>query len=129
MRAIAVVLTLLSLCCSAQRQTADARVRSALELLAVVVDPAYQLAMDACVSRETLLADQAEAGRLSLAEADKQLSVVRVRCARQRRAFEYIREGHDLAAHQVENGAVEDAEKTIERVRHAFQDVAEREVP
>jgi hypothetical protein len=124
MRPLAVALALLSMCCSGQRQTADARVRSALDLLAVVVDPAYRMAMDSCVSRESLLADQAEAGKLSVVEADKQLTSMRRNCERQRRIFEDIREGHDEAVKLVEAGAVGDAEKTLERVRYAWQDLA-----
>jgi len=128
MRPLALV-TVLMMCCSAQQQTADARVRSALDMLAVVVDPAYQLAMGSCMARETLIADQAEAGKLTVVEADKQLTGVRRTCERQRATFEAIRGGHDLAAQQVEAGAVEDAEKTIERVRYAWSDLTSKGVP
>lgn len=125
MKPFAVMLTMLMCCCSAQQQTADARVRSALDILAVVVDPAYQAAMQACTTRELLIADQAETGKLTVVEADKQLTTVRQRCSKQQRAFEAIRQGHGLAATQVEQGAVEDAEETIARVRQSFRDVSE----
>jgi hypothetical protein len=130
MRPLALLTVLMCCCnCSAQQQTADARVRSALDLLAVVVDPAYRMAMDSCVSRETLLADQAEAGKLSVVEADKQLTSMRRKCERQRRIFEDIREGHNEAAKLVEAGAVGDAEKTLERVRWAWQDLGAGDEP
>jgi hypothetical protein len=121
---LAVVVLAIATGCNGQATSADARVRSALDLLAVVVDPAYKMAMDSCVSRESLLADQAETGRLTVVEADKQLTGVRRRCERQRRIFEDIREGHDEAVKLVEAGAVADAEKTLERVRYAWQDLA-----
>jgi hypothetical protein len=125
LRPLALLLLVCVCCCgSTQQQSADARVRSALDLLAVVVDPAYQIAMQHCTSREMLLADQAETGRLQLAEAERQLAAIRLTCARRRRAFDVIRQGHELAAQQVEAGAVLDAERTLDQVRVAWHDVA-----
>lgn len=117
MRLLATLLVLFAFCCSGARMSADARVRSALELLAVVVDPAYRLAVDNCIARETLVVERAEARVLAVDEADRQLAAIREGCHRRRRIFESIRELHDEASRQVESGFVEDAEKTLERLR------------
>jgi hypothetical protein len=124
MRPALMLALMFSLCCSGAQQTADARVRSALDMLAVTVDPAYRMAMDACMVREQLIAEQAERETIPLLEAHKQLGLVRATCSRRRQVFELIREGHDEAAQLVEKGAVEDAEHALERVRTAWRDDA-----
>lgn len=111
--------------CAAGRQTADARVRSALDLLAVVIDPAYRIAMDDCVSRETHLVDLEEAGRLSHEVAGQKLQQIRAVCHGRRRAFAAIREGHEEAVKMVEAGRLEEAQSMLERVRDTWGDVVQ----
>jgi hypothetical protein len=97
--------------------TADARVRSALDVLVLVVDPAYSFAVDACAARQLLIAEEVEGGRMTPDDADVALRPIRARCHATRRAFDAIREAQDQAATLVEAGKVEEAEQMLDQVR------------
>lgn len=97
--------------------TADARVRSALDAFAVVVDPAYSFAVDACATRQEHVAEEVEAGRLKPAEADVVLRPIRARCHATRQAFDAIRASHDQAAQLVEDGELQKAEAVLDDIR------------
>lgn len=103
--------------CSGAQGTADARVRSALDMVAVVVDPAYAFAVDGCAARQALVADAVEAGRTSPDEGLRELGPIRARCQATRRAFDAIRAGHAEAARLVEAGELARAEALLAEIR------------
>lgn len=125
-RACLLVLLLFASCwasCSPAQGTTDARVRSALDLLAVVVDPAYGFAVDACIARETLVAEAVEDGRTSPDAGLTELGAVRARCQATRRAFDAIRAGHERARALVEAGKVLEAEQALDEVRAEWREL------
>lgn len=108
---------LFTFCCSGARMTVDARVHSALDLLAVVIAPAYRLAVDDCIARETLVVDRAEASTITVEDARRQVDAIRVVCHERRRIFDAIRTAHDAAVAAVEAGRMDEAEAMIARIR------------
>lgn len=118
---VAVMLGLsLGIVACAPNTAVSARVASALDTFAIVVDPAYGFAMDACIARETLIADNVEAGRTPLETGQRELTRVRTACATTRRAFDEIRTQHDAARRMYANGALTDAERALDRVRASW---------
>lgn len=101
--------------------TADVRVRSALDVLADVIDPASQLAAESCLARQEASTTEAEAGRITADEATKEVAAIRERCDAIRAVFDEMRKRHDQARALVEQGAVEQAAAELERIRVEWQ--------
>jgi hypothetical protein len=126
LRRLSVLIVLSLATCCTQRATAgpaDARVRSALDVFALVVDPAYAFAVDACIAREALVADQVEAGKTAIDAATAELRNIRARCQATRRTFDSIRANHDRARELVEDGQLEEAERQLEQVRREWTEL------
>lgn len=103
----------------------ETRVASALDALARVVDPAYGFAVDACVTKQTLIADATERKELTHADGTRQLSEVREKCRRARVLFDAIRRTHDEARDLVERGQIEAAEKKLAAIISMWADLRE----
>ncbi len=110
--------------CAAQ-QGREARLRGALDVMAQVVDPAYALAVDGCIARETLIVDAAERGDVRPLDADRMIGEVRVRCNRLRVSFDAIRHVHARAAELVEQGAIDEAQAQLDRIEQLWRDIQE----
>ena len=117
---VAAGLSLLTACSGA---SADARVRTALDLLAEVVDPAFALAMDGCIAPQEVAAAQAEAGRVTAAQASAVIAKVRARCGQLRESFETIRLHRDEAQRLIEAGDLDRAEKLLEQIRADWREL------
>jgi hypothetical protein len=96
------------------RGTAEVRVRSALDLLADVVDPSYSFAVDSCIAQEGDAVRRAEAGS---DQAGDEYRAIKARCAVVKDTFEQIRLAHDRAREHVEAGAIDRAESELARIR------------
>ncbi len=116
---VGIALAMAALSCSGcpTGSTADARVRSALDMAAIAVDPVYSATMDACALRQALIADDVEAGRRSPDDAKRALLPIRQRCHQARDAFETIRAAHTEAVRLVESGELAKAEALVAEIR------------
>ena len=120
MARVLLMLTLLGAAC-AHGGSADAKARSALNTLAVVIDPAYELAIDGCVASEQAEVNAERAGTQAPAVTSQHLGEIRARCDRVRAVFERMRTLHAEAAAAVEAGAIEHAEAKLFEVRGLWQ--------
>lgn len=120
-RWLVVALLLLSSCAQA---TADARIRSALDVLADVIDPASQLAAQGCIAAQETEVSEAEAGRTTAAQAGERIQRIRVRCRALRDAFDAMRARHDQARRLVEQGALEQAAHVIDEIRAEWRQLS-----
>lgn len=100
--------------CATQPGALEPRVRASLDVLLEVVDPAYRWATDDCLLREREASARAVAGEQG---AREQYVRIKERCHDVRDAFRELRKAHGRAADLVEAGAIEDAERELERVR------------
>lgn len=114
----ALLTVLLGLCACGAHDTTETRVRSALEVLQVVVDPAFAFSTDACTWREAKAVAACEAG--SDAACDE-YDRIKQGCLHVRAAFREIRRLHSEASALVEDGKVQEAEAEIARVRALWQ--------
>jgi tRNA A37 methylthiotransferase MiaB len=116
-REAALTLLLMLVYACATDTHADTRVRTALDVLAQVIDPAYSVAMDGCIARQEIATAEAESGLVTLEHAQATIAQVRVRCERVRDGFETIRIHHDQAVRSVEAGKLDQAELLLEQIR------------
>lgn len=107
--------------CRAHTTSAETEVRSALNVLAGVVDPAYEFAVDACIARQSQIADAVEHKELSPFDGDAMIASVRQRCAKMRATFDLIRRSHTEAAALVEAGKVTEAQRQIDAALEAWR--------
>lgn len=107
--------------------TNEARVRTALDVLREVIDPAYSLATDGCIARELVAVERFEDTKDPKDEAA--YHVIEQQCINTRAAFRAIRDGHARAATLLEQGKVRDAELELERVRETWRALRERKPP
>jgi soluble cytochrome b562 len=112
---IMIVLTL-ALACAADA-TADTRARTALDVLAQVIDPAYSVAMDGCLAPQQVAVAQAESGLVTVEQARTVIDKVRQRCEHVREGFETIRHHHEQAVRSVEAGELDQAQQLLEQIR------------
>lgn len=117
--ALSVALVPLGAC--ARQTTLEARVQSALDAYATVIDPASRLAYEACAQRQLAIASDVRAGKLSEPEGRAQVAGVRARCVAIRAAFDLMRESHDEAVHAVETGAYQEARDKLEVIRAQWE--------
>jgi len=116
-REAALTLLLMLVYACAADATTDTRVRTALDVFAQVIDPAYSMAMDGCIAPQQVAVAQAEAGLVTVERAQATIDKVRVRCARVRDGFEQIRIHHEQAVRSVEAGKLDQAELMLEQIR------------
>ncbi|HMJ10202.1 MAG TPA: hypothetical protein VK524_02295 [Polyangiaceae bacterium] len=114
---VAMVAAGIALCTACSLGSTDARVRTALDVFADVIDPAYSVAMDGCIAPQKVAVAQAEAGLVTAAQAGDVIAQVRARCDQVRESFETIRLHHDEARRFVESGELGQAEKLLEQIR------------
>lgn len=124
-------LTLMLSACSLSARTADARVREAVDILADVIDPASELAAQGCITAQETQASEAEAGRITAAQASDAIARIRVRCRALRSAFDSMRTRHDRARQLVDDGAVEQAAHVVDEIRAEWRQLRDpsMEVP
>jgi hypothetical protein len=116
------LLALWSAC--AARSNADARIRTALDVLGEAIDPAQQLAVEGCDRRERLevAAVRVDAGTASVAA--ERISQIRVRCNVVLDAFEAIRAAQLRAVQLLdETRDLDAAAAELERVRALWRDL------
>lgn len=129
--AVVAVICMLSACCattstsSTPRATLDTQVRTSLDVLADIIDPAYQVAMRSCRERGELAMNDGEAGRATGAETEAAVATIVARCHRVANAFEAIRLYHDEAVGRVEAGELVEAERLVERIRDVWRSLRE----
>lgn len=109
--------------CAGPASTVDAKVRSALDTVALFVDPAYAFAVDSCIARERLVADNVEAGKTSPDAGVAELRDIRTKCHATRRAFDQIRSAHTEAVRLVEAGELERAEAVLGDIRNRVNEL------
>jgi hypothetical protein len=100
----------------ASGSSAEREIRSALNVVAGAVDPAYDFAVDACLARQSLIAKAVPS-----LEADRMLAVVRARCHKARATFDLIRRAHAEALALVEAGQITEAERRLDAIAEAWR--------
>lgn len=108
--------------------TQEARVRTALEVLHDVIDPAYDFADQACTARERQAVERYEKPPHD-PQAKADYYAIKSRCVDTREAFRAMRAAHDRAAALLEQGDVRDAALEIERVRETWRAFEESKPP
>lgn len=123
--AYALVFLLIACCAPGLRSgsTAELRARTSLDVLADVVDPAYQMAMQGCVDRENYAMMLGEKGLATVDATESNLAIISKRCNTVRVAFESIREYHDQAVAFVEDGKFDDALDRIDAMQAAWREL------
>jgi hypothetical protein len=127
MRHLVLTLVLLCACCatSSGATSADARVRSSLDLLADIIDPAYALAMQGCRESGEIAMQKGAMGKQSQIETENEINDIFARCHRAHSAFEMIRVYHNQATSRVEAGDIKEAEELVERIRESWRSLRE----
>jgi len=103
--------------------SASTHVRTTLDVLAGVVDPAYSVAMDGCIASQEVAVAQAEVGISSAEQAGAVIARVRARCDWVRAGFETIRLHHDEARRFVEAGELDQAERLLEQIQADWREL------
>jgi hypothetical protein len=120
---VAMVAAGISLLTACSLGSAGTHVRTTLDVLAGVVDPAYSVAMDGCIASQEVAVAQAEVGISSAEQAGAVIARVRARCDRVRAGFETIRLHHDEARRFVEAGELDQAEKLLEQIQADWREL------
>jgi hypothetical protein len=115
-RIAAVILTL-----SACAGTAESKTRTALDAVALSVEPAYSAAMSACVDRQQAVLEAARADMISPDVALVEFNAISQRCHRTRAAFEVVRLMHNEAADLVEAGKLAEAKQALAELLQAWR--------
>ena len=103
--------------CGASLSTHAARVQGAVTVLAEVVDPAYELAVDGCIARERLEVAAERDGGQAPQTTDQNLAQIRARCDQVVSAFKQMRGFLAGAEAALDEGNLAEAEKSLEKVR------------
>jgi len=104
MRSIAMALVVMVVGCS----SAEMRTRTALDAIAVVIDPAYESAMIGCESKANDITAKLHAEGFKQAYADEAAALTK-RCDKTAEAFETIRKLHAQAVSALIGGAIDQA--------------------
>lgn len=104
-------------CGGASMSTHAARIQGAVTVLAEIVDPAYQLAVDGCIARERLEVAAERDGGQAPKTTDEHLHEIRARCDEVRDTFLAMRAYLSEAEGMLDQGHVDAAEKELEKVR------------
>jgi hypothetical protein len=105
--------------------TADAHVRTALNVLADVIDPAAELVKRGCQDEHAATLREVEAGKRTAVGAEDQINATSRRCNAQLEVFDGMRKKHELARGAVEAGRVEEAEHLIESIRQTWRELGD----
>lgn len=103
--------------CGASLSTHAARVQGAVTVLAEVIDPAYELAVDGCLARERLEVAAERDGGQAPQTTDQNLTQIRARCDQVVAAFRTMRGLLAGAEAALDKGNVNRAEAELEKVR------------
>lgn len=122
MRAALFVLALLVCTSCAGRQTRETQVRTALDVLGEVIDPAYSLAVDGCIARQGEAVKRAEAGDPT---GRSDYRSIQAHCDAAADVFDQIRIAHHEAAVLVERGELAAAEDKLNKVRELWRGLRE----
>jgi hypothetical protein len=125
--ALCIAALVLASCTSCQPGTAEGHIRSSLDAFALVADPAWSAANEACAQRQRAIAAEAEADRLTVQAAREELAPVRARCHAITALFQRMREAHEQAVGMVEAGRVQEAEAWLTRLRERWRDLGDLE--
>lgn len=120
-RIVLFTLVLLASTPACAERHAAARIDSALDVVARAVDPAYEFAIDACVTRQTLVADAVEKKEISVPTGDAQIAEIRARCERVRQAFELIRRSHSEARTLLSEENITEAQRRLDAIAEAWR--------
>jgi hypothetical protein len=120
-------------CCSMGGGMSAARseVKGGLDVINAVVTPASKLAFLSCNSKETLIADQAEAAvdagtkvrAVAAAEARAELAKVRKTCDELQEIFDHIRVAQNAAVDYFTQGDDAHAKDALEEANALFQQI------
>lgn len=113
--------------CGAGAQTADQRVRSALDAFGLAAAPTWSALNAACAYQQRAIEAEAKADTITTDEARAQLGPVRARCARATDTIRAIRRAHDQAADLVEAGRIAEAEAWLGTLRERWSDFRDLE--
>lgn len=106
--------------CGGSVQQREMQVRTALEVLHDVIDPAYDFADQACTAREREAVERYEKPPHP-AQAKADYYAIKERCVQTRQAFRAMRDAHARAAQLLEDGQVRQAAIEVERVRETWR--------
>lgn len=105
--------------------TLDTGARTALNALADVVDPAWQLAEQACLARQQVPIAREKAGLLKPDETNAQLASIRANCDVVTSRFASIRALHEQGKQLVESGDVAKAGAILDDIRAKWREIGE----
>lgn len=111
--------------CTRSSPSTEVQVRTALNLLAEVIDPAYELAMNGCVLRGDAVLREGEAGNKSATATEVELAAISTRCHRVRETFELMRVRHDQARALVATGLMSEAKARLADIQQAWRELRE----
>jgi len=126
--AMMLALFLITCCVPGSSSTAELRARTALNALADVVDPAYDLAMLGCRDLEDRVMREGEAGQRSAVSTETTIAAISQRCHKVRSAFDELRAYHEQAVQLVMRGDYEQALAILQQTREAWQTLRERTI-
>lgn len=112
--------------CAVSPGSTELRARTALDAIADIVDPAYQLAMQGCVQLEDQAMTLGELDARTPAQTEAAIGAISSRCHVTRDAFDKIRSTHDQAVAYVEDGKFDQALQQLEEMREAWRLLRER---
>jgi hypothetical protein len=122
--ALLVITSLLVGCCGYRGESKEVAVRSALDVLADVVDPASKLARSTCDAKEELELARTRAGEVKAAETQAKFEVIRKRCDKVHENIELLRAMHEEAVERFEKGDLDAAMTRVEQARAMFRDLS-----
>lgn len=132
-RRIAALLTLAlstscgSTCNGPSGRTSESTVRAALDAFALAGGTAWAGVNEACIYRQASIEGEAEARRITTAEARARIAPVRARCHQLTALFLDMRQAHDQAADLVDAGKLDEAALWLAKLREGWRTAGELE--
>lgn len=120
---LAVAVLLVACCAVPSLRTSELRARTALDVLADVVDPAYQLAMQGCIDALDVTMRAGETDAATPAATEAGIDAITARCDRVRAGFDKIRGYHEAAISAVEDSDFDGATTLIDKLRAEWGDL------
>lgn len=97
------------------------RTQTALDTMALVIDPAYAALVDTCLAQQDVIVSRAEALNLARDQTKDLVERVRSRCHPAKDGFEYVRSLHAEAVRALEDGDTKGAENLLRELTKAWQ--------
>lgn len=120
----------LAACFGSGAQLTEQQARTSLNVYADIIDPVYEVAMQACIDRQDQLAGDLTTRTLAELQAiEAKVAEVSARCHRVRDSFDLIRSLHARARASLEAGQVDEALHIVEEIRQAWRELRERTNP